>query len=110
AAAAPRRPPPPARPRLARLDRSRLHLDLERLDQRVREQLLAHARHLVVRVPLVARLELEVDDAPDAGLADGEAEVPERAPHRLALGVEDARLRANGDDGPHRSTSSGSVR
>ena len=59
----------------------------------------------------VGRLvDVELDQPPDARRADREPEVLERALHRLALRVEDARLRADEDGCPHRSTTLGSAR
>ena len=57
----------------------------------------------------VRRLELEVDDPPDAGLADGEPELAQRALDRLALRVEDPCLRTDEHRRLHRSTTSGSA-
>src|SRR4051812_20296319 len=88
----------------------RRQLDLVRLDQRVREELVAHPFDLDPRLPLVGRLHLEIDDPPDPRSAHSEPELPERRLHRLALRIEDARLRPDEDRGPHRSTASGSAR
>src|SRR4051812_31453084 len=85
-----------------------MQLDLVRLDQRVREQLLAHPLHLRPGVGGVRRLELQIDDLADARLRDGEAEVPQRAADGLALRVEDALLRADENRRLHASTTLGS--
>src|SRR5207248_10714345 len=69
-----------------------MQLDLVRLDERVREQLLAHAFHLRASARLVIGAHLEVDDLADPGAGDGEAEMLERALDRFALRVEDAGL------------------
>ena len=55
-------------------------------------------------------LDVEVDHAPDACLADREPELAQRALDRLSLGVEDPRLRPDEDGRPHRRTTSGSAR
>src|SRR5579872_2467446 len=85
-------------------------LDLVRLDQRVGEQLLAHLLHLCASGCLVVGVHLEVDDLADARVRDGEAEMPERALDRLALRVEDPRLRPDQDRGLHPSTTDGRSR
>src|SRR5437763_774258 len=86
---------------------TRVHLDLERLHQRVREQLLAHLLDLRARRRFVGRVDVEVDHLADARPRDGEAEVPERALDRLPLRVEDALLRADEDGRLHASTAFG---
>src|SRR5262249_24038179 len=85
-------------------------LDLVRLDQRVRQQLLAHPLQLGPSLLAVAVLELEVDDPADARVADREAELLERAEHRFSLRVEDARLWADEDGCSHARTTEGSSR
>src|SRR4029453_18162412 len=85
-------------------------LDLVRLDQRGREELLAHACEVGARLLAVAVLELEVDDATDPCIVYREAELLERAEHSLALGVEGARLRADEHGRSHPRTTSGSSR
>ena len=55
------------------------------------------------------RLDVEVDHASDASLADREAELAQRALDRLSLRVEDPCLRPDEDGGPHRRTTSGSA-
>src|SRR5437764_2215344 len=84
-----------------------MDLDLERFDQRVREQLLAHPLDLHTRLGRVARVDLEVDDLPDPRLRDGEAEVTECALDRVALRVEDAPLRPDEHCCLHPSTTDG---
>src|SRR5438445_11787220 len=84
--------------------------DLVRLDERVREQLLAHPLDLGAHGGGIARLDLEVDDAADARVPHREAEVPERRLDRLSLRVEDALLRPDQNRCLHRSTASGSSR
>ena len=86
---------------------ARLQLDLVALDQRVGEQLLAHALDLGARLGGVVRLDLEVDDASDAHLVHGEAEVAQRALDRLTLRVEDPRLGPDEHGRLHPSTTSG---
>ena len=54
-------------------------------------------------------LDVEVDHASDASLADREPELPQRALDRLSLGVEDPRLRPDEHGRPHRRTTSGSA-
>src|SRR5207248_8144103 len=90
-------------------DRSRLpsELDLVALDQRVGEQLLAHALQLVARLGLVRRVDLELDELPNAGLRHGKAEVPEAALDRLALWIEDSGLRPDEHCRLHPSTTLG---
>ena len=85
-----------------------MELDLVALDQRVREQLLAHPLDLRARLGRVVGVDLELDEPADAGLADGEAEVPQAALDRLTLRVEDARLRPDEHGRLHPSTTSGS--
>ena len=66
------------------------------LDQRVREQLLAHRRQLR-RI-----LHVELDEPPDVDVAHAvEAERGQRALDRLALRVQDPRLRPDQDPRPH---------
>ena len=90
---------------------SSLHeLDLVALDQRVREQLVAQARSSSARARRRPRLELEVEHAADPRLVDREAEVPQRALHRLALRVEDPGLRPDEHGRLHASTTPGSAR
>src|ERR1700675_3854476 len=84
-----------------------MDLHFERLDQRVREQLLAHPLDLGPRLGRVARVDLEIDDLPDASLRDGETEVPERALDRFALRIEDAVLRPDEHGCLHPSTTDG---
>jgi hypothetical protein len=85
-------------------------LDLVTLDQRVREELLAHPFDLGLGRDGVLRLDFEFDDPPDPRFADREAELTERGFDRLALGIQDPLLR--GDQYPrfHRNTTSGSAR
>src|SRR5947208_13931918 len=83
-------------------------LDLVRLDQRVREQPLAHLLHLGLGRRLVGGLELEVDHLADPRVAHVEPEMPERRADRLPLWVEDARLRTDEDGCLHPSTTPGS--
>src|SRR4029453_5178893 len=85
-----------------------LELDLVTLDQRVGEELLAHPLDLGARRDCVVGLDLQVDYASDAGLGDGEAELPQRALDGLALRIENPGLGANEDRRFHRSTASGS--
>src|SRR3954471_18499529 len=87
---------------------TRVHLDLEGLHQRVREQLLAHLLDLRARRRLVGRVDLEVDQLADTCPRDAEAEMLERALDRLALRVEDAVLRPDEDGRLHASTAFGS--
>src|SRR3954451_10210401 len=84
-------------------------LDVEALDQRVCEQLLAHALDLCAGRDGVARVQLEVDEPPHARLPDREAEVPQRRLDGLALRVEDPGLRPHEHRRPHRSTTPGSA-
>ena len=84
--------------------------DLVALDQRVREELLAHALELRPRLVAVVGRELDVDEPADAGVGDLEAEVAERALDRLALRIEDPRLRPDEHGRPHPSTTFGSAR
>src|SRR3954449_9722604 len=79
-------------------------LDLEALDQRVREQLLAHALDLGASLGRVSRVDLQVDEPPHARLPDREAEVAQRRLDRLALGIEDPGLRPHKHGRLHRST------
>src|SRR6185503_8866712 len=85
-------------------------LDLVALDQRVREQPLAHLLDLRPGRRLVGGLDLEVDHLADARVLHLEAEVAERRADRFALRVEDARLGPDEDGGPHPSTTVGSSR
>src|SRR5207247_1713525 len=87
--------------------RVRPQLDLVALDQRVREELLAHPLELGLRLGGVVRLELQLDEAADPRLADRESEVPKRALYSLTLRIEDARLGADEHGSSHRSTISG---
>jgi hypothetical protein len=87
-----------------------LQFDLIALDQRVREQLLAHPLELGKRLRLVIGGDVDVDQAPDAGVADLEAEMAKRALDGLPLWVEDPRLRPNEDGRPPRCTTLGSAR
>src|SRR5947209_4999064 len=87
-----------------------MQFDLVRLDERVREQLLAHALNLSAGARLVVGGHLEVDDLADPCAGDGEAEMLESALDRFALRVEDARLRPHEDSGLHPSTTDGSSR
>src|SRR5581483_10788030 len=82
-------------------------LDVVALDEWVREQLLAHALDLTPRLGLVDGVEFELDQLADARVSHGEAEVPQAALDRLALRIEDARLRTHEDGRPHPSTISG---
>src|SRR5205085_2040139 len=82
-------------------------LDLVALDQRVGEQLLAHALELAPSLRLVAGFDVELDELADPRLPHGEAEVPQAALDRLALRVEDAALRPHEPGRPHPSTTSG---
>ena len=54
-------------------------------------------------------LDLEVDHPPDARTVDAEPEMLERVLDRLALGIEDARLRPDEDRRLHCSTRDGSA-
>src|ERR1700759_2722470 len=83
-------------------------LDLVALDQRVREQSLAHLLDLRLRRCLVGGLDLEVDHLADARVLHLEPEVAERRADRLALRVEDPGLRPNQDGRPPPSTTVGS--
>ena len=87
---------------------SLLDLHLVRLDERVREQLLAHPLDLGLCLRGVGRLDVEVDDFADARVLHREAEVAERRADRLALRVEDPRLRPHENSRPHPSTTDGS--
>ncbi len=79
-------------------------LDLVVLDQRVREQLLAH------RLQLRRVLHVELDQAADVHVRHArEAERRQRALDGLALRVEDARLRADQHAGAHQSPAGGAV-
>ena len=80
------------------------------LDERVRQQPLAHALDLGACLIGIRRLELEIDDAAHPCLADREAELAERALDSLPLRVEDPLLRPDENGGPHRSTTAGSAR
>jgi hypothetical protein len=51
-------------------------LDLVALDQGIREQLFAHPLDGGACCSFVRLLDVQVDDAADPGLADGEAELP----------------------------------
>src|SRR5688572_9787797 len=55
------------------------NLDLVALDQRIGEQALAHPLHLRAGLISARRVHLEVDHPPDARVADGKAELAERA-------------------------------
>src|SRR5919201_4445815 len=106
-----RRSTPGTGPPPSRAVRSQaLQGDLVRLDQRVGDQLLAHALDLGTGGGRVAVLELELDKPPYARAGDRKAELAQRAPDRLALGIEDPRLRPNEHRRLHRSTTSGSAR
>ncbi len=71
-------------------------LDLIVLDQRVREQLLAH------RLELGGILHVQLHEPADVDVLDAaETERGERALHGDALRVEDARLRADQHACPH---------
>src|SRR5207247_9250371 len=82
----------------------RSYRDLVGLDQRVGEELLAHALELGAGALGIPVLELEVDDAADARLADRKAKLSQRALHRFTLGVEHARLRPDKHGRSHAST------
>src|SRR5262249_55731121 len=82
-----------------------LEADLEALDQRVREQLVAHAADLVVRGRRIVHLELEVHDTADAGSPHIEPELAQRVADRVALGIENPLFRSNEHRGPHKTTS-----
>ena len=56
-----------------------LQRDLVALDQRVGEQLLAHPLDRRAGLLGIRRVEVEVDDATDSGIADREPELAERA-------------------------------
>ena len=86
------------------------HLDLEALDQRVREQLLAHPLHLGLRLVRSRGVDLEIDEPADARSSHREAELAQRPLHRLALRVEDPFLRPDENGDPHLSTTCGSAR
>ena len=68
-----------------------------------------HPLDLAARLGRVVRLELDVDEPPDARVRDREAELAERLLDRLALRVEDALLRAD-EHGRLHSTTFGSSR
>src|SRR3970282_1600415 len=78
-----------------------LQLDLEALDERVREQLGAHTLDLGSSLLGSVRGALHVQHAPDAHPAAVEAELAQRPLRRLALRIEDALLRPDDDGGPH---------
>src|SRR5262249_44814949 len=100
------------RPAAARAtDRSRvLQLDLEALNQRVREQALTHPLDLGDRLAAIVCRDVDVDEPTDAGLVDVEAEVAQRALDRLPLRVEDAVPRAHENRCSHPSTVLGRTR
>src|SRR5215211_8341900 len=85
-------------------------LDFVALDERVGEQALAHPLELGPCIVGAGRVDVEIDQAPHAGLVDGESEVAERAADRLSLGIENAGLRPDEDGRLHRSTTLGSPR
>ena len=84
-------------------------LDRERLDQRVREQLVRHPVERGAGLARVVGVDLDVDEPPDAGAGDGEPERAKRLLHRLALRVEDAFLGTD-QHGRLHSTTFGSER
>src|SRR5918999_2911765 len=86
------------------------YVDLVALDEGVGEQPLAHALDLGARRRGTVGLDLQIDDAADAGVGHREAELAKRALDGLALGIEDPLLRAHEYGCLHRSTVSGSAR
>src|SRR4051794_24664606 len=84
-----------------------MELDVVRLHQWIRQELLAHLLHLRPRRGFVRGVDLEVDHLADARAGHGEPEMLERALDRLALRVEDALLRPNDDGRLHPSTTFG---
>ena len=86
-----------------------LDLDLEGLDQRVREQIRTHPLHFRSRRVRIRRNHLEVDEPAHPGVLDREPELLQRASNCLALRVEDPRFRPDQDRHLHR-TISGSAR
>src|SRR5436190_10529767 len=85
-------------------------LDLVGLDERVREQPLAHALELRLHVLAISVAELEVDHPSDPRIVDRKTELAERAENGLPLGIEDPRLWPDEYGRLHRSTVSGSAR
>src|SRR6476661_8011915 len=79
------------------------NLDLVRLDERIREQLLTHLLDGRLRIRRVGRVDVEVDDLADACVVYRETEMAERRPDRLALRIEDPRLRPHENRGSHPS-------
>ena len=76
-------------------------LDLERLDQRVRQQLAGQPLHDRPRRRLVRGVDRELDPPPDADADDAlDAEVRQAALDGPALRVEDARLGRHVDGEP----------
>src|SRR3954468_14288820 len=74
----------------------RADLDLEVLDQRVGEQLLAHG------LELIGVFDVELDQAPDVDVGHSvESQRGQGALDGLALGIEDAGLGADEDPSPH---------
>src|SRR5215210_453686 len=85
-----------------------IQLDLVAFDQRIREQALAHALDLRAGGRRRGCVHLDVDQAADSSLADGEAEVAERALYCLTLRIADPRLRSHEHGRLHVSTTFGS--
>src|SRR5439155_18386311 len=83
--------------------------DLVALDQRVRQELLAHALELGTGGVRIRGVDLQIDEPADARLGDREAEVLERALDGFALRIEDPGLRPDQDGRLHRRTTSGSA-
>src|SRR5260221_5835144 len=72
-----------------------MDLDLVRLHQRIREQLLAHLLDLRTRFGWIGRIDLEIDHLADSRGADREAEMLEGRFDGIALRIENALLRAD---------------
>src|SRR5690348_1846949 len=85
-----------------------MDLDLVRLHERVRQQLLAHPLDLRPCCVGVGGVDLEVDDLADPCAGNREAEVLEGGLDGLALRIEDALFRADEHRRSHPSTTSGS--
>src|SRR2546430_3597898 len=84
-----------------------MDLDLVRLHQRIRKELLAHLLDLGARLGRIGRIDLDVDDLADPCAADREAEMLEGRLDGLALRIENALLRADEDGRLHPSTTDG---
>jgi len=82
-------------------------MNLETLDEGIREEIRAHALDRGPRVIGVGVIgvELEIDDPTDASGRDLKAELAKRALDGVALRVEDALLRPNEHRRSHRTTS-----